>query len=335
MRTPLYIFAAVFAVVLSIGRTELRADTFGIGTNAFVIDFVNVRDESNPADVTGYGAVPYIYRIGTYEISENQVSWATASGLLNVVAGAWEGDQPAGRLSWYEAAAFVNWLNTSTGRQAAYDLTWDGSSWSMALWSSTDAWVLGGTNLYRHKDAHYFLPSEDEWYKAAFYNPAGTNYFVYATGSDTPPTPVSGGTNAGTAVYGDVSAFFPAAISDAGGLSPYGTMGQSGNSWEWTESAFDGTNSDPSLERTFRGGAHGTPEFLVVFLSSNGRGVHDPADDVIGAFGFRVASVPEPSATALIAFGSLCLLLIARFWRSHGWSPRKPWRSATSVRDTQ
>jgi formylglycine-generating enzyme required for sulfatase activity len=48
----------------------------------------------------------------------------------------------------------------------------------MALWSSEQAWTAGGTNLYRNKDASYFLPSENEWYKAAYYNPAGSNYFV-------------------------------------------------------------------------------------------------------------------------------------------------------------
>jgi hypothetical protein len=58
------------------------------------------------------------------------------------------GAQPAGNVLWYEAAVFVNWLNTSTAHQAAYNL--DG--FNMSLWSSAEAWQLGGENLYRHKD---------------------------------------------------------------------------------------------------------------------------------------------------------------------------------------
>lgn len=145
--------------------------------------------------------------------------------MSHVTAGAWTGSQPAANISWYEAAAFVNWLNTTTGNQAAYDLTFSNGSWSMNLWSSGQAWTAGGENPYRHKDAYYFLPSENEWYKAAYYNPGGTNYFDYPTGSDADPTAVAGGTNAGTAVYGSAGGGWPAGVNNAGGLSPYLTMG--------------------------------------------------------------------------------------------------------------
>lgn len=45
--------------------------------------------------------------------------------------------------------------------------------------------AFGGENLYRNKDALYFLPNENEWHKAAYFN--GTSYFKHATGSDIPP----------------------------------------------------------------------------------------------------------------------------------------------------
>ncbi|MDA1204094.1 MAG: SUMF1/EgtB/PvdO family nonheme iron enzyme [Verrucomicrobia bacterium] len=167
----------------------------------------------------------------------------------------WSGSQPAANINWYEAAAFVNWLNTSTGKTAAYDLAWDGSAWSMNLWSSGDAWQAGGENLYRNKDAFYFLPSENEWYKAAYYNPAGSNYFVYPTASSSAPTAVASGTDPGSAVYQFVS-FSPAVVSTAGGLSSYGTMGQGGNVWEMNETAFDGANNSPSESRALRGGSY-------------------------------------------------------------------------------
>jgi len=271
------------------------SDTFGTSGNAFTIEFVSIGNAGNAADTTGYGAVPYQYRVGTYEITQNAIDKATNSGLADVTAGRWSGSQPAANISWYEAAAFVNWLNTSTGKQKAYDLTFSNGSWSMELWSGGNEWTEGGTNLYRNKNAYYFLTSENEWYKAAYYNPAGSDYFLYPTASDSAPTSVASGTDAGTAVY-KTGGTAPAIVDSAGGLSPYGTMGQGGNVFEWNESAFDGANSSPSGTRAVRGGGWGSTE---VGLRSSFRVHYDPTfvyDDI----GFRVASVPEPSTYALL-----------------------------------
>jgi formylglycine-generating enzyme required for sulfatase activity len=101
---------------------------------------------------------------------------------------------PAASITWYQAAAFVNYLNTSTGHAAAYNL--NSGATALTLWSSTDAWRLGGENLFRHKDAFYFLPRENEWYKAAYFNPSGSSYNLYPTGSSI-PTAVSGGDERG------------------------------------------------------------------------------------------------------------------------------------------
>jgi len=80
-------------------------------------------------------------------------------------------------------------------------------------------------------------------------------YYDYPTGSDSAPTPVYSGTLAGTAVYDRDISDGPADIASAGGLSPYGTMGQGGNVLEWMESASDGTNDSGSENRVWRGGA--------------------------------------------------------------------------------
>ena len=293
------IVAVLFTALTLIIQPSAQADTFGTSGNEFTIDFVGIGNTGNAADTTTYGAVPYEYRASTYEISQDAITKATASGMANVVAGAWTGNQPAADIDWYEAAAFVNFLNTNSAKTAAYDLAWDGSAWSMNLWSSGQAWTAGGTNLYRNKDAFYFLPSENEWYKAAYYNAAGTNYFLYPTGSDTAPTAVASGTNAGSAVY-DGIASVPAISGSAGGLSPYATMGQGGNVWEWNESAFDGSNSSSSENRAIRGGSWGSPEFD---LRSSSRDNFDPSLGDFN-FGFRVASVPEPSTYALLLLGA-------------------------------
>ena len=299
------ILAALFAAVTLSIQSSAQADTFGTSGNEFTIDFVNIGNAGNAADTTTYGAVPYEYRASTYEITQDAINKATASGMTNVTAGPWTGNQPAANLNWYEAAAFVNFLNTSSGKTAAYDLSWSGTAWSMTLWSSEQAWTAGGTNLYRNKDAFYFLPSENEWYKAAYYNAAGTNYFLYPTASSSVPTAVASGTDAGSAVYNGEA---PAIVDSAGGLSPYGTMGQGGNVWEWNESAFDGSNSLASEGRTIRGGDWGNTENL---LRSSFR-LEWVATDEYSINGFRVASVPEPSTYALLLMTGAGVLWMTR-----------------------
>ena len=307
--TTFFVVAALFAAIAIITQPSAQADTFGTSGNEFTIDFVDIGNAGNAADTTTYGAVPYVYRAGKYEITQDAITKATASGMADVTAGAWTGNQPAATINWYEAAAFVNFLNTNSGKTAAYDLTFSNSQWSMALWSSEQAWTVGGTNLYRNKNAFYFLPSENEWYKAAYYNAAGTNYFLYPTGSDTAPTAVASGTNAGSAVYNG-AASVPAIVGSAGGLSPYGTMGQGGNVYEWNESAFDGANSSASENRTIRGGYWVEP--LQDSLRSLDRQLDGPSwgDFFIG---FRVASVPEPSTYALLLMtGAGALWMVKR-----------------------
>ena len=298
-----FVVAVLFAAFTYSIQPPAQADTFGSGPNTFTIDFVNIGNTGNAADTTTYGAVPYEYRASIYEISQNDITKATASGMSNVTAGAWSNNQPAANISWYAAAAFVNFLNTNSGKTAAYNLSFT-TNWSMDLWSSEQAWTAGGTNLYRNKDAYYFLPSENEWYKAAYYNAAGTNYFLYPTASSGVPTAVASGTNPETAVYNN-AASVPAIVASAGGLSPYGTMGQGGNIFEWNESAFDGTNSSASENRALRGGSWINVESR---LRSSRRFDDGPSLEDFN-IGFRVASVPEPSTAVLVLMAGGAWLL--------------------------
>jgi hypothetical protein len=148
-------------------------ETFGNSANEFNIAFRPIY--YYPFDATTDNLVPYAYRIGIDEISEDDITKATASGLIGVTAGARTGDQPAGNLRWLEAAAFVNWMNTSTGNQEAYNLSLNGSTWTVDVWPASDAWGSAEGILlnhpWRHKRAKYFLPNENEWLKAESSNP--------------------------------------------------------------------------------------------------------------------------------------------------------------------
>ena len=318
-RAVLLLFSTqiILAGVLALLVLPARADTFGGGGNTFTIDFVEIGNPGNGNDLGAgggsysapYGGVAYTYRMGIAEVPQEWITKATNLGMTNVTAGAWSGRQPAANMTWYEAAALVNWLNTSRGYHPAYDLTYSGG-WSMRLWSSGQAWQAGGENLYRHKDAFYFLPSDDEWHKAAFHKNDGVtaNYWDYATGSNTIPIATASGTGAGTVVYNQAEASPPATVDNTGGLSPYGTRGQDGNAAEWQESAFDGLNNSPSESRAIRGGVWSFSEF---FLRSSHSSDHDPSSSD-GIFGFRVASAAPiasvvPGQSYLPAGGSLAL----------------------------
>jgi hypothetical protein len=293
-----------FAVAIScvVSADVAMADRFGTGASTFEIAFVAIGNPGNAADTTGApnpaGAVPYAYRIGKFEISEDMIDKANALGGLGITKDLRSPDKPATSVSWFEAARFVNWLNTSTGNMPAYKF----NGGSFELWAARDA-GYDPNNLYRNALARYFLPSFDEWYKAAYYDPASGTYFNYPTGSDTAPTAVMSGMAPGTAVISQSFATGPAAITLAGGLSPYGTMGQGGNVDEWEESEFDQTNNSPTSIRGFRGGNWDrSPAFL---LSSSRFSVAPSIEDNI--LGFRVASVPEPSAIVLLATAILAL----------------------------
>jgi hypothetical protein len=222
-------FALFLALPCLLCPAILSADSFGGG--AFTMDFVDIGNTGNGDDIhgAGYGGVDYSYRMGVNEVSESMIgSYNSLSGGPVISLDSRGVDKPATSVSWNEAARFVNWLNTSSGYSAAYNFSTGGANDKIALWTGADA-GFDVNNPFRNSNAHYFLPSEDEWYKAAYYDPSangGTGgYWDYGTGSDSAPTAVAGG--ASGAVYGGQVG--PADITNAGGLSAYGTMAKNGN----------------------------------------------------------------------------------------------------------
>jgi formylglycine-generating enzyme len=158
----------------------------------------------------------------------------------------------------------------------------------------------------------YLLPSEDEWYKAAYYKGGGTNsgYWAYPTRSNTAPINLldPAGTNnanfydngftTGSPYLTNVGAF-------AASRGSYGTFDQGGDVWQWNEALIGSAHG-------MRGGAYHT---FSARLASSARNIDDisPFESSIG---FRVASVPEPGSIVLVVAGGLCLLACA--WRRRG-----------------
>lgn len=280
-----------------------QADTFGSGEQTFEIDFVTIGNPGNTGDNSlTRGSVEYSYRISKFEISEDMIDKANVQTFL-------EGDalaitkhsrgpnKPATGVSWYEAARFINWLNESTGSRPAYKF--DDNN-ELEFWSPSEV-GYNPLNRKRNSLARYVLPDDQEWYKAAYYDPNRDEYFNWPTGSDTTPTAVAGGIEAGTAVYTNFSSVRlagPADVNFAGGLSPYGTMAQAGNVSEWTESQVGG----------FRGGSWST----FIGPSSSPGGSTSPVGE-FNDLGFRVVSVPEPASITCLSIVCSILLVTNRY----------------------
>ena len=221
-------------------------------------------------------------------------------------------DKAVTNVSFNEAYRFINWLNTSQGHQAAYKVTSDDANSHIKLWDKRDAWQPGGENLFRHKDAKYFLPSENEWYKAAYFKSDGGGYTTYATGNSVPDgIDFSGDTNYDSVFLDGFNNNGPLAAG-GGAEENNGTYDMGGNVLEWGESAFDGTLDDPNESRVLRGGDW---EPFSGLLQSSGRTNFSP-DFEDAVVGFRVASVsaavavvPEPSSVGLLVIGAMgCVL---------------------------
>jgi formylglycine-generating enzyme required for sulfatase activity len=285
------------------------ADTFGSEPNTFEIQFVTIATPGNPPDFNGdpnpAGKVDRVFRMGKYEISRDMVNKANSSGSLNItlspmnfVVGGPRPDMPATGVSWNEAARFVNWLNLSHGYPAAYkfetqsgEADYDANE-NILVWQASDH-GFDAINRFRNSLAYYFLPSVDEWYKAAYFDPdaggGAGGYWAFANGRDMAPIPVARASEPGTAVYEEPFEHGPADVSLAGGMSPYGVVGLRGNVWELLETERDLVNDDPQAFRIQRGGSwsSGSADLSVSYYFNNHAG------NGTRATGFRVASVVE------------------------------------------
>jgi sulfatase modifying factor 1 len=309
-----------------------------LSTPAFAVltmDYVSVGHAGNAADpATGnlYGAVAYAYQIGKYEVTNAQYGeflnavdpgGANANGIYNAFMGSEVrggitftsgsadgakytiksnmGDKPVIYVSWYDAARFTNWLGNGQG---------GGSTEIGAYMLSVNSGII-----IKNVGATVYLPSEDEWYKAAYYDPTplaggGAKYWVHATRSDTAPTvgtanDTGGISNPGVnvanynngAVWNGQTGNVTTVGSAAAG-NYFGTADQAGNVREWNDAVIGSS-------RRQRGGSW---IFDSSILAASFRNEDAPINESIDV-GFRVASVPVPEPSAFLA----SMLLVSAF----------------------
>jgi sulfatase modifying factor 1 len=260
------------------------------------IDWVTVGNPGNAADTTGYGAVGYEYQIGKYEVTNAQymeflnakaatdnyslyntnmasfgITRSGSSGSYSYAVSSGFENKPVVYVSWYDAARFSNWLSNGQGSGD----------------TETGSYELNGLSsglIFPITDAKIRLPSEDEWYKAAYYNGANSTYSLYPNGQNSITAADANCASSGSTDVGTYS----------GDPSIYGTFDQGGNAWEWT----DGLIGGPAM--ALRGGSWGTEDSR---LMSSDRGGYDGRGD-LNDLGFRLASVPEPSSMVLTMLAS-------------------------------
>jgi len=173
--------------------------------------------------------------------------------------------------------------------------------------------------------AKYFLPSENEWYKAAYYKSGGTNagYWYYPTQSNTAPSNVLSATGTNNANYEEYTTQYtdtnpPYLLTPVGTFSaspgPYGTYDMGGDIDQWDEQSFP-KNGASYGQRGGDWASQQADQMSSYYRFSN------PPTDRNKLFGFRVASsivtVPEPNSFGLLVAGALALLLSRRLLRVH------------------
>ena len=326
LKRALVSLAASSVLVFVVGTAQAQPVT---------IATVPVGNPGNAADpATGFGSVAYSYNIGEYDVTAGQytaflnaVAAADPYGLYNSYMSTASGSNfecgitqsgssgnytytttrnpnyPVNEVSWGDAARFCNWL--TNGQPTGVEGNGTTETGSYTLSGATSQAALSA--ITRNANADYVIPTENEWYKAAYYNPASSSYYLYPTQSNSLPSNVLSamGTNNANYYFGytDPTNYLTAVGAFADSASPYGTYDQGGDVFQWNESVYPGPG------RGLRGGS----------FNSNGGDLQSGYNAFYASpmteyylIGFRVAEVPEPASLGILTLGMIELLMRRR-----------------------
>lgn len=294
-----------------------------------IYDMVVIGNPGNSNDKTGFGGVAYTYKIGKFEVTIGEYAeflnavasesdpyglWNSTMVIPNIQgisrsgssgnysysvmntsseSGISSNNMPVTGVSWFSAARFANWMangqpngNESAGTTENGAYTLNGKK--------TGTTVIRNTiNPNTNAAPTYYIPTENEWYKAAFYN--GRDYYVFATQHNTTPSNIIGDSSNAANFLSDATTGYSVPqsmlysssqtyLTNVGtfinSISYYGTFDQNGSVWEWTD--MDGSIS---YYRSIKGGAWtSTPPYL----QSSYRLVTVPSTISVNS-GFRLA----------------------------------------------
>ena len=322
------------SLLLAIVVATLAMQVSSRPVHAVWMDVVPVGSPGNAGELSGKGAggfgqdaivggVAYSFYMASYEVTNGQYAeflnaqasssdpWSLYSTKMTTdarggiertgVEGSYRyaakplmSDKPVNFVGFRDAVRFTNWLHH--GQKIGSD----GSD------TETGAYIITASGVQpRSPEARWFLPSEDEWYKAAYYDPtrnSGTGGFhEYATRSDSIPQPaiadaagVISNSGPGVANYARAANWggLHGNVTTVGSAGPgatsyFGTSDQAGNLWEWNESSFGLTG------RGVRGGSW---DDVAASMAARMRLSYDANDGEGTRFlGFRVATLAPPT----------------------------------------
>jgi len=233
------------------------------------IDWVTVGNPGNPCDpqTAGcFGSVAEPYQIGKYEVTNRQyaeflnavaatdthalynTNMATAgnpsfggitrtgsSGSFTYSAIVGREEMAVNWVSFWDATRFANWLHNGQPVGAQ-----DGTTTEDGAYTLTPAGIAGNT-VTRNVGAEKFIPNEDQWYKAAYYNPGSVNdpnaivYFEYPAGFNAQVTCMAPPGIANSANCANAAGDLTDVGSYVNSSSPNGTFDQAGNVSEVTD----------------------------------------------------------------------------------------------------
>lgn len=298
-------------------------------SSAITIDMVTISNPGNAPDTryhreehpAGFGAVNYAYQIGKYEITAGQyteflncVAQSDPFGLYTIamntsfgakirqagsapnfsysVAPDWA-NRPVNYVTFWDAIRFCNWLHNGQpqGPQGA-------ATTEAGAYHDLENDLLFG----RNPNAKFFIPTEDEWYKAAYHDQSvgrAASYFDYATGTSTAcgnditeANNPHHNMNVENAMLAIGDPYYRSNVGEfALSNSPYGTFDQGGNVWEWNETVIGNG-------RGLRGG--GWLETSIYSRADYRSSLPPSADFFAGGFRIAAVAIPEPSGIALL-----------------------------------
>ena len=275
-----------------------------------VISFVPVMDANNPADpTTQLGSVATNFQIGKYDVTAAQyarflnavasksdpyklyndkmssdVNVASISRQTNADGSFTYSTKPNTdqfpivHVTWFTASRFCNWMhnNQPVGDEGATTTETGAYTLNGATNDVNGTATIAKSDYCALNDgAKFFLPTENQWYKAAYYNTIkkGTNYYNYPT-SDAKFDAAPG--NSTKSIPNQANYFITTNIDDSktwpwywnyqysnGGKppfltlvgefmyspGPYGTFDMGGNVFQWT------SNPGVTGSRVIRGGS--------------------------------------------------------------------------------
>ncbi|MBX3386790.1 MAG: SUMF1/EgtB/PvdO family nonheme iron enzyme [Phycisphaeraceae bacterium] len=301
--------------------------------------------DGTPQDrAIGRGAVNYEYRIGRFEVTTAQwVEFYNAAfdrpaddriphlippdhwgavGTAPTVPGGQRWRVPDGNeyravgdISWRMAAIYCNWLHNdkATNREAFLSGAYDVSTFGIDDNGFTD-------QAARSPGAKYFIPTWDEWLKAAHYDPNRHGqdqggWWTWSNATDMgiipgpPPSLIPGGGTGGAdgqansggwgQIHTGLSPFSIPLGSYPTVQSPWGLLDVAGGTNEWTETivALPGTAPERLLDGSWW--FDGPP----ISDRINAHGTQSPNVSIF-QYGFRIAAVvPSPASGVMFTLG--------------------------------